>query len=57
LRKIVFLQKFNISSYRYVSSVDGQWGSLVDPGTQAWNGMIGMVQRKENVELIIQIYN
>ena len=31
---------------RYIPSVDGKWGSLVNPETQEWNGMIGMVQRK-----------
>jgi hypothetical protein len=38
---VYFFQYF----LRYVSSIDGQWGSLVDPATQEWNGMIGMVQR------------
>ena len=31
---------------RDVDSVDGWWGSLVNKTTNAFNGMIGMVQRR-----------
>ena len=31
---------------RVVNSIDGKWGSMVDKETNAFNGMIGMVQRK-----------
>ena len=30
---------------RDVKNIDGKWGSLVDKETNAFNGMIGMVQR------------
>ena len=34
---------FNI---RYINSVDGNWGGIVDSKTNAFNGMIGMIQRQ-----------
>jgi hypothetical protein len=30
----------------YVSSVDGNWGGLVDAESNSFDGMIGMIQRK-----------
>ena len=30
-----------------VRSVDEQWGGLVDAETNAWSGMVGMLQRGE----------
>ncbi len=35
-------------NFSLVDFVDRQWGGLVDEETNAFNGMIGMVQRKEH---------
>lgn len=51
-----FLRYFHILLPRYVPSVDGQWGSLIDPNTQTWNGMVGMVQRKVKYDLSVLHY-
>ncbi len=34
-------------NFKVVGSVDGEWGGMVDKARNAFNGMIGMVQRKE----------
>jgi hypothetical protein len=31
---------------RYIPSIDGNWGGLVDAKSNAFNGMIGMIQRQ-----------
>ncbi len=48
LKYLASALKFNFS---VVGSVDGQWGGLVDKEANAFNRMIGMVQRKENDQL------
>ncbi len=45
LKYLAAALNFNFS---VVASIDGQWGGLVDKDTNGFNGMIGMVQRKEN---------
>ena len=32
--------------YSYLSCVDDYWGAQVDANTNAFNGMIGMIQRQ-----------
>jgi hypothetical protein len=31
--------------FRFIPSVDGNWGAIVDPVKNTFNGMIGMLQR------------
>ena len=44
LVKSMFVETFT-TRRRYVPSVDGLWGGLANHETNAFNGMIGMVQR------------
>ena len=47
LGKLMFSFISNLQC-RVLDSIDGQWGSLVDRGTNSFNGMIGMIQRNES---------
>ena len=35
-----------INFRKFVRSIDGHWGAVADAKTNAYNGMIGMVQRE-----------
>ena len=40
------MQLFVCLIYSYLQCVDGYWGAQVDAKTNAFNGMIGMIQRQ-----------
>ena len=52
IARFVYVTAFlYMSNFRFLPSVDGNWGGLIDPVKNTFNGMIGMLQR--NVRLLI----
>ena len=39
--------------FRFIPSIDGNWGGLVDPVKNTFNGMIGMLQRYVRVNVTV----